>query len=170
MTVTKRAISRRAVLRGFGTTLALPLLDAMVPAFTAAANTVAHPVRRFGVGYVPNGIIMEQWTPATSDAGFAFPPILKALEPYRDYVTVVSGLVNEAGRNGSAHPGKSAAFLTGVVAKRTTGDSQLQLGKSMDQFAADTLGQETGLPSLELALEGSDSNVVQVCDTRYSCA
>jgi hypothetical protein len=170
MIVTKRAISRRTVLRGIGTTLALPLLDAMVPAFTAAAKTAAQPARRLGVAYVPNGIIMEQWTPATTDAGFAFPPTLKALEPYRDYVTVVSGLVNEAGRNGSAHPGKSAAFLTGVVAKRTTGDSQLQLGTSMDQFAADVLGRETRLPSLELALEGSDSNVVQVCDPSYSCA
>ena len=170
MIVTKRAISRRTVLRGIGTALALPVLDAMVPAFTAAAKTAAHPARRLGVAYVPNGIIMEQWTPTTTDAGFAFPPTLKALEPYRDYVTVVSGLVNEAGRNGSAHPGKSAAFLTGVVAKRTTGDSQLQLGKSMDQFAADELGRETRLPSLELALEGSDSNVVQVCDPSYSCA
>jgi len=170
MIITKTAISRRAVLRGLGTTLALPLLDAMIPALTAATKTAATPVKRFGVGYVPNGIIMEQWTPAATGAGFEFTPILKGLEPYRRYVTVVSGLVNEAGRNGSAHPGKSAAFLTGFVAKRTTGDSQLRLGKSMDQFAADVLGRETQLPSLELALEGTDSRVVQVCDPGYSCA
>jgi len=170
MIIKKTAISRRAVLRGMGATLALPLLDAMIPAFTATVRTAAQPVKRFGVAYVPNGIIMDQWTPAATGAGFDFMPIMKSLEPYRKYVTVVSGLVNEAGRNGSAHPGKSAAFLTGVVAKRTTGDSQLGLGKSMDQFLAEAIGQETQLPSLELALEGTDSNVVQVCDPSYSCA
>jgi hypothetical protein len=85
-------------------------------------------------------------------------------------VTVVSGLVNEAGRNGSAHPGKSAAFLTGLVARRTTGNSQLHLGRSMDQFAAEVLGQDTQFPSLELSLEGTDSNVVATCDPSYSCA
>ena len=170
MIIKKTAISRRAVLRGIGTTLALPLLDAMVPAFTATVKTAAQPVKRFGVAYVPNGIIMDQWTPASTGGGFGFKPIMKSLEPYRKYVTVVSGLVNEAGRNGSAHPGKSAAYLTGVVAKRTTGDSQLGLGKSMDQFLAEAIGQETQLPSLELALEGTDSNVVQVCDPSYSCA
>ena len=170
MIVTKKAISRRTILRGIGTTLALPLLDAMVPAFTAIAKTAAQPVKRFGVAYVPNGIIMEQWTPAKIGTGFEYTPILKALEPFRDQVTVVSGLVNEAGRDGSAHPGKSAAFLTGLVARRTTGNTQLHLGKSMDQFAADAFGQETQLPSLELALEGTDSNIVATCDPSYSCA
>src|SRR6266851_977250 len=124
MIVTKKALSRRTVLRGIGTALALPILDAMVPALTAFAKAAPR-VKRFAVAYVPNGIIMEQWTPSTVGSGFEFKPILKALEPFRDYVTVVSGLVNEAGRNGSAHPGKSAAFLTGLVARRTTGNAQL---------------------------------------------
>jgi hypothetical protein len=170
MIVTKKAISRRTVLRGMGTTLALPLLDAMVPALTITAKTAAQPVKRFGVVYVPNGIIMNQWTPAATGAGFAFTPTLKPLEPFREHVLVVSGLVNEAGRGGSAHPGKSAAFLTGLVAARTVGNTQLRLGTSMDQFAADVLGRETQLPSLELSLEGTDSNVVAICDPGYSCA
>lgn len=170
MIVTKKAISRRTVLRGIGTTLALPLLDAMVPAFTATVKTAARPIKRFGVAYVPNGIIMEQWTPTSTGANFQFGPILKSLEPFRNHVTVVSGLVNEAGRDGSAHPGKSAAYLTGLVARRTTGNTQLQLGKSMDQFAAEAFARDTQLPSLELSLEGTDSNVVATCDPSYSCA
>jgi hypothetical protein len=170
MIVTKKAISRRTVLRGMGVTLALPFLDGMVPALTALKNTAAQPTKRFGVVYVPNGIVMKDWTPTAEGAGFEFTPILKALEPYRDHLLVVSGLVNEAGRNGSAHPGKSAAFLTGLVAARTTGSSQLHLGVSMDQIAAQVLGQDTQIPSLELALEGTDSNVVAVCDPGYSCA
>jgi hypothetical protein len=169
MIVAKKAIARRTVLRGIGTALALPFLDAMIPALTALVKT-GQRVKRFGVAYVPNGIIMEQWTPATTGSAFEFMPILKALEPFRDQVTVVSGLVNEAGRNGSAHPGKSAAFLTGIVARRTTGNAQLHLGKSMDQFAADVLGRDTELPSMELSLEGTDSNVVATCDPSYSCA
>lgn len=169
MMVVKKAISRRTLLRGVGATLALPLLDGMIPALTAQRQLPAPP-KRFGVVYVPNGIIMKEWTPAAEGAGFEFTPILKSLEPYRQHVTVVSGLVNEAGRNGSAHPGKSAAFLTGAVAARTTGTTQLRLGISMDQIAASAFGQDTRIPSLELSLEGTDSNVVATCDPSYSCA
>ena len=170
MIVTKKAISRRTVLRGVGVTLALPFLDAMTPALTALRKTAAQAPRRFGVVYVPNGIVMSQWTPSIEGPGFEITPTLKALEPYRERVLILSGLKNEAGRGGSAHPGKSAAFLTGAVAARTTGSSQLRLGVSMDQIAAGVLGRETQIPSLELSLEGTDSNVVATCDPAYSCA
>jgi hypothetical protein len=169
MMVFKKAMSRRTLLRGVGATLALPFLDGMVPALSALRDT-AMPTRRFGVVYVPNGIIMKEWTPTADGSAFEFTPILKSLEPYRKHLTVVSGLVNEAGRNGSAHPGKSAAFLTGAVAARTTGTTQLRLGVSMDQIAASAFGQDTRIPSLELSLEGTDSNVVATCDPSYSCA
>jgi hypothetical protein len=169
MMLTRKALSRRTVLRGLGTALALPLLDSMVPALTALRQTAAVPPRRFGVVYVPNGIIMEQWTPATAGAGFEFTPILKALEPFRERVLVLTGLVNEAGRGG-AHPRAAAAFLTGVTPARTTGNAKLMLGVSMDQIAAATLGESTRVPSLELSLEGVDSNVVSVCDPGFSCA
>src|SRR3954454_22729557 len=92
MFITKTALSRRTVLRGLGATLALPFLDGMVPALAAVGNSAAKPVNRFGVVYVPNGIMMPSWTPATEGAGFAFTPILKPLDPFRDHLLVLSGL------------------------------------------------------------------------------
>ena len=98
MIITKKAIPRRTVLRGVGATLALPLLDGMVPAATALAKTAAKSPLRFGTVYVPNGIIMERWTPLAEGPGFEFPPSLKALEPFRDRLLVVSGLDNTGAR------------------------------------------------------------------------
>ena len=91
MIVTKKAMSRRTVLRGMGVTLALPLLDSMIPAFSPL-RAAAKPVSRLGIVYVPNGIVMQSWTPAAEGSGFEFTPILKPLEPFRDRVTVISGL------------------------------------------------------------------------------
>ena len=175
MIVTKKTIPRRTVLRGVGATLALPLLDAMVPAMTAMAKTAASPVARFGTVYVPNGIIMEQWTPAAEGRGFEFTPILKPLEPLRDHLLVVSGLDNTgaASRTGSTggHARSAGAFMTGIEPLQTTGSSTLQLGVSMDQIVAGAIGQQTPLPSLELGLEGTDTvNGVGTCDVGYSCA
>jgi len=92
MFITKKALPRRTFLRGMGVTVALPLLDAMVPAATVLAQTPARPVRRFGAVYVPHGLLYSQWVPATAGPGFEFSPILKPLEPFRDRLTVISNL------------------------------------------------------------------------------
>lgn len=171
MIITKRAIPRRAVLRGVGATLALPLLDGMVPALTAAAK----PTKRLGVVYVPNGIQEAPWRPTTEGAGYEFTPTLKPLEPFRDQMVLLSGLDNSAanpkpGELLGQHSRPAAAFLTGIHAKRTSGSS-LELGTSIDQIVANKLGQATQLASLELSLEGADTvNGVSTCDTGYSCA
>ena len=104
MIITKRSLPRRTLLRTMGATLALPLLDAMVPALSATAKTAANPARRLGVIYVPNGMAMEHWTPAAEGAGFELTPILRPLAPFRDRLLVLSNL-NGAG--GGAHAGAS---------------------------------------------------------------
>ena len=163
MMITKKALSRRTVLRGVGASLALPLLDGMVPAFAGARNLVTAPARRLGVVYVPNGMVMPNWTPATEGTGFEFTPILKPLEPFRDRLNVISGL-DGVPANG-AHAGAATRFLTAMSAQRS--DSDLMAGVSIDQLAARELGQHTQLASLELALEGRD--FVGSCDIGYSC-
>ena len=175
MIITRKAVPRRTLLRGVGATLALPLLDGMVPALSALGRTAAAPTRRLGVVYVPNGVEEAQWRPATEGAGFDFTPTLKPLEPFRDRLLAISGLENTAARPGPGelagqHSRPAAAFLTGVHAKRTTG-SALALGISLDQLAATQLGRDTQLASLDLSLEGVDTvNGVSTCDTGYSCA
>jgi len=146
MFITKKAISRRTLLRGIGTTLALPLLDGMVPALTALAKTGATPPTRFGAIYVPMGMIMENWTPKTTGAGFDLTPIMQPLAPFKDQLTVVSGLNNA----GVGHPGAASAFLTDV---RARGGANILAGVSMDQLIAKKIGQDNKMPSLELGLE-----------------
>jgi hypothetical protein len=165
MIVTKKAIPRRTVLRGLGASLALPLLDGMVPALAAMRNTAANPVRRLGVVYVPNGMMMDGWTPATEGAGFEFKTIMKPLEPYRERLLVLSGLkgVDSEG----PHARASTRFLTGVPSKRADG-ADLHAGVSMDQLAARVQGQHTQFASLELALDGRD--FAGSCDDGFSCA
>ena len=172
---TRKAIPRRTVLRGAGAALALPLLDGMTPALTALARTAARPVARFCTVYVPNGIIMEHWTPAAEGSAFEFTPTLKPLEAHRSRLLVLSGLDNTgaSSRTGAsgAHAKPAGAFLTGVEPLQTTSSASLQLGTSMDQIVARTIGQETPLPSLELGLEGTDTvNGVGTCDVGFSCA
>jgi hypothetical protein len=162
MMITRKALSRREVLRAVGATVALPLLDSMVPAFGSRLSAAA-PVRRLGVVYVPNGIMMPWWTPKTEGAGFEFPDILKPLEPSRDHLRVLSGLNGVNG--GGPHAGASTRFLTATAARHS--DSELVAGVSMDQFAARQLGQYTQLASLELAIEGRD--FAGSCDIGYSC-
>ena len=165
MIITQKAIPRRTVLRGLGASLALPLLDGMVPAYAALRNTAATPVRRLGVVYVPNGMMMEHWTPTTEGTGFDFPTILQPLAPFRDDIQVLSGMrgVESAG----PHARASTRFLTGVPSKPDDG-SDLQAGISMDQIAGRVLGRETQLATLEVALDGRD--FAGSCDDGFSCA
>jgi hypothetical protein len=175
MIITKKALSRRTVLRGMGVTLALPLLDAMVPALSLAATT-AKPVRRYGFFYMPNGVAMNHtgvnyWKPLRVGADFDFSPILKPLEPFRNQVTVVSGLHNRSaeslGDGNGDHTRSTGSWLTGTHIKRTEG-SDLHAGISVDQVIASQFRKETALPSLELAI--LPSSVTGGCDTGYSCA
>ena len=163
MIIVKKAIDRRTVLRGAGATLALPLLDSMAAALTAAAR----PINRFGVVYVPNGIMMQNWTPAARGARFDFTPILKPLEPFRDDLLVISGLNSTPPEPGGVHARASTRFLTDVHPKPTAG-SDLQAGISIDQIAAKELGRHTQLASLELGLESTES--AGSCDVGFSCA
>jgi hypothetical protein len=146
MFITKKAIRRRTVLRGIGTTLALPLLDGMVPALTALAKTAGKSPMRFTGIYVPMGMVMENWTPKTTGADFALTPIMQPLAAFKKQMTVVSGLDNA----GVGHPGAASAFLTDV---RSRGGANIQAGVSMDQLVAQKIGQDNKLPSLELGLE-----------------
>ncbi len=165
MIITKKAIPRRTMLRGLGACVALPLLDGMVPALTALSRTPAAPVRRLGVVYVPNGMMMDHWTPQIEGAGFDFPTILQPLEHFRDSVQVLSGMhgVDAEG----PHARASTRFLTGVASKRDDG-SNLRAGISMDQLAGRVLGRETPLATLELAIDGRD--FAGSCDEGFSCA
>jgi len=161
MIITKKAIPRRAMLRGLGAAFALPLLDSMVPAL--AAPTV--PVRRLGIVYVPNGMRMDHWTPSTIGSGFKLPSVLQPMEPYRDQIKILSGLRGVDGEG--PHARASTRFLTGVASKRDDG-SNLQASISMDQIAGRVLGRETQLSSLELAIDGRD--FAGSCDEGFSCA
>lgn len=159
MIITKMALPRRTFLRGMGAAVALPLLDAMVPALTAAAATPASPVRRLGVVYVPNGMSMDDWTPATEGASFALTPILQPLAAFRDRMLVVSGLDSPPGPG--AHTRASGAFLTGHTPKVAPGGGGLA-GTSVDQLVAKQFSPYTQLPSLEVGLDSREE--VGNCD------
>ena len=176
MFVTRRALERRTFLRGVGAALALPLLDAMVPAMTVLAQTPAAPVRRLGFIYMPNGVArnfagINYWTPKGEGRDFELSPILQPLAPVRDRLLVVSGLAqhqadaHDDGANGD-HTRGTSSWLTGVHPKRTEG-ADVRNGISADQIAAKVLGQDTPLPSLELAI---DLNFLAgQCENSYSC-
>ena len=168
MLITKKAIPRRTVLRGLGATMALPLLDAMVPSLTALQNTPATPITRFGVMYVPNGMVMNQWTPAAEGVGFELTPTLAPLAPFRDDLLVLSNLacVPSPGRPGGAHAKASTRFLTDI--SPPTSETWLDAGISMDQLAAREIGASTQLASLELAVESTET--AGACDVGFACA
>jgi hypothetical protein len=171
MLITKKAMSRRTVLCGMGTTLALPFLEAMVPAFTALAQTPAKPPQRFGAVYFPNGAPMSgatnYWMPKTADGSLEITPILKPLEPYRDQITVIGNLSRAGGKTVTDHAVSSAGWLSGVVAKQTEAED-ISLGVTIDQLLAAQVGQETPFPSLEFATEDF-SGYVGGCVPGYSC-
>ncbi|PYR38151.1 MAG: hypothetical protein DMF90_04325 [Acidobacteria bacterium] len=174
MIVTKQALPRRTFLRGAGITLALPLLDAMVPALTALAKTAARPTRRLGFLYVPNGVAMTStvnyWTPAGEGSQFEWSPILKPLEPFRRQLVVVSGLsqrqADAKGDGNGDHTRGSATWLSGVRPKLTEG-ADVAAGVTVDQIAAGVLGADTLLPSIELGLDPNFR--VGNCENGYSC-
>jgi hypothetical protein len=163
----KKALSRRTILRGIGASVALPLLESMVPALQAAPA----PIRRVAFIYTPTGIIMNSWTPAAEGAGFEFTPTLKPLEPFRYRVNVLSGLEHHNGESlgdgAGDHARAGATWLTGVHPKKTEG-ADIHNGISVDQILAKEIGGGTSLPSLELGLE--DVRMVGGCDSGYSCA
>jgi hypothetical protein len=168
MMITKMALPRRTFLRGVGATIALPFLDAMAPALTALAKTP--PVQRLGFVYVPNGIQMVNYLPQTEGKAFEMTPILSPLSNFREHMTVVSGLANHQGDaldGGSGpHTRTGATWLSGVRPKHTEG-ADFRSGTTVDQFAAQKLGKQTPLPSLELALEPNFT--VGNCEGGYSC-
>ena len=164
MFIFKTALPRRTVLRGMGATLALPLLEAMVPALTATAKTAANPPKRFGAVFVPLGERPGFWTPATVGANFEFTPILKPIEKFRDHVTVVSELCDPL----DGHATTVSAWLSGAIPKKTFAED-VYSGETVDQVIARKIGQETPLPSLELATEDF-TGYIGGCDTQYSCA
>jgi hypothetical protein len=169
--MTGKHLSRRTVLRGLGTTIALPLLDSMVPAFAASRRLVEKAPRRMAFVYIPNGAIMEDWTPEKTGARYDFKPILQPLKPFRDNMSVLSGLAQHNGKalgdGAGDHARAAATFLTGVHPKKTDG-ADILAGISVDQVAARRVGHKTRFASLELGTE--PGRLAGNCDSGYSCA
>ncbi len=170
MIVTRRHLPRRTFLKGMGTVIALPMLDATTPALARAAEATRAPLR-LAFTYVPNGITMNEWTPKAAGTAFEFTRVLKPLEPFRKETLVLSGLAH---RNGAAlgdgpgdHARAAASYLTGVHPRKTAG-ADIQNGISVDQLAAQHIGKHTRFGSLELGCD--DSRTVGNCDSGYSCA
>src|SRR5438876_8181063 len=164
MIITKKAIPRRTFLRGMGATLSLPLLEAMVPAATPLAKTRANPVRRLGFVFMPMGCDHTRWTPPGKTLD-ELSPILTPLEPVKKHVSVFTNLELQNAYPGS-HATSNSAFLSAAKAKLTE-SSDYRLGTTVDQIAAQQIGQETQLPSLELAMDLLQ--VVGQCDNGYAC-
>jgi Protein of unknown function (DUF1552) len=151
MFLTRKHLSRREVLKGAGASIALPLLDAMIPARTALAQTAAASSPRLGFVYFPHGALQQEWTPSVTGRDFDFPFILQPLEPMREHVTVVSGLRNKGGESSSPHGIIEETWLNCVSPRKR--DAKTGVGVTADQIAARHLGKETSLPSLELCAE-----------------
>ena len=170
MIIRRKPMGRRTVLRGMGATLALPLLEAMMTS-ASAVETAAKARMRLQVIYMPNGMMMPNFTPAQKGDGYALTPILKPLEPYREKFTVISGLAHKQaealGDGGGDHGRSCGSYLTGVHVKKTEG-ADITSGPSLDQIVAQQFSEQTQIPSLELGLD--PPSLVGSCDTGYSCA
>lgn len=167
MFITKKHLPRRTFLRGMGAAVALPLLDSMLPAQTALRKTGAAPAARMGFVYVPHGAIMDDWTPATEGAGFEFQRVLKPLEPHRDHLNIITGLGHRAADSTAVHSLSPTTWLSGVRPKPTQG-VDAYAGVTADQIAAQHIGQDTVLPSMELGIEDA-SGLIGACDRDYGC-
>jgi len=166
MIITKMALPRRTFLRGLGASLALPLLDAMVPSMTALAKTPADPVRRLGFIYMPMGCDISRWTPGSTDGTLSvLSPALQSLAPHVDHLTVLSNMELKNAYPGT-HATSNAAFLSAAKAKWTE-STDYHLGTTADQIAAQHIGKDTVLPSLELAMDLLQT--VGQCDNGYAC-
>ena len=166
MMISKKALPRRTFLRGMGATLALPLLDAMIPAMTALAQTPAKPVRRLGFVYIPMGSDIARWTPPGETGALTdLSPTLSPLAPVMKHLTVISNLELKNAYPGT-HATSNASFLSAAKAKWTE-SSDYYLGTTVDQIAAQQIGQDTQLPSLELSMDLLD--MVGQCDNGYAC-
>ena len=172
--ITKKHIPRRAFLHGMGVTLSLPLLESMIPAQTPLTKTAGSPQFRMGLCFMPHGAVMSNWTPVVEGTNFEVSRTLKPLEPFKKDLVVVSNLAHRnaapagPGDNGGDHTRSPAVYLNGVHPKRTDG-ADIRAGTTIDQIAAQQIGQETRLPSLELAIEDY-SGLVGSCDVGFSCA
>jgi hypothetical protein len=166
MFITKKHLSRRTFLRGAGVTMGLPLLDAMIPAWTALAQTAASPKPRMGFMYLPHGAIMDQWTPVAEGTSFELTPILKPFAPFQKQLTVVSGLENKGAIAPPVHALSPGTWLSGVTPPE---GQEPHAAVTVDQLAAAHLGQDTPLPSLEVATEGRGGNG-NACDRNYGCS
>jgi hypothetical protein len=171
MFITKKHLSRRTLLRGAGAAIALPLLDSMIPARTALAQTAAAPKARLGCIYIPHGVTMDKWTPSTTGKNFELTEILSPLAPVRDQICVISGLTHapvapwpgEDSGGANNHNRAGAVFLSGAHPVK---GNRAVCGPSIDQLAAAAIGQDTPIPSIELALEQGGLN----CDSGNTCA
>jgi len=168
--ITQKALHRRTILKGVGATLALPLLDAMVPALANAQATKSP--TRLSIVYLPNGIMMDKWTPATTGANYQLTPILEPLAAFKNQMLVLTGLAHSTGRalageNTGDHARAGASYLSGVHPKKTEG-ADTEAGVSMDQIAAKELGKQTQFPSLELCVDSPE--LLGQCEAGYSCA
>ena len=167
MFITKKHLSRRTLLRGVGVSLGLPLLDSMVPAQTPLTKTAATSKSRLSCIYVPHGATMDKWTPAADGKGFEFTEILSPLEKFRDRVSIVSNLAHPAAGGvgsdaGADHARSAAVFLSGVHPEQ----GSIHVGTTIDQIAAERIGQDTPIPSIELSIE----EVALSCGSGYACA
>src|SRR5687767_2692789 len=152
MFLTKKHLPRRTFLRGAGAMVSLPLLDAMIPAATALAQTAAAPKPKVGFFYFPHGAVIDRWTPGSAGRTFDLPQILAPFETFKDQLTVVSGLRNKAAEGAGVHSVNPGTWL-GCTSPFWPGLDKSQGGKSADQIIAEQIGQDTPFPSLELCIE-----------------
>jgi hypothetical protein len=164
MFITKKHIARRTFLRGAGCAIALPLLDAMIPAHTALAKTAAKATPRMGFVYFPHGAIMEKWTPTAAGTAFEITPILEPLKNFQKQMTIISGLGNRPGESQAVHAIVPATWLS---CTHPVKGQQPNMAASADQIAAQHIGQDTPLPSLEIATEAPGGG--GACDRDYGC-
>lgn len=168
MFITRKHLSRRTLLRGAGASMALPLLDAMIPAGTALAQTAAAPRPKLGFFYFPHGAIMDKWVPAATGSGFEMTPILAPLAAYKDQMTLVSNLRNTAAEGAGVHATSPGTWLSCASPFKVDANDP-NYGISADQIAAQHLGQDTPFPSLEVCTEVKASSASGVCDEEFGC-